>query len=109
MKGTCLEVTPRSVEAGSWRVENSLVQSLDAKREAGLCGHLQIYGLFQHDAVSFWVFSPFFWPQSVVHHKNPLPHPTADPFSNLAHISRALYSHIQQIKIISSVSHSLRE
>ena len=69
MKGTGLEVTPKSVEAGSWRVENSLVQSLDAEREAGRCGHLQVCGLFQPDAVSFWVFDPFFLPQSVAHHK----------------------------------------
>ena len=58
--GDRLEVTPRSVEAGSWRVENSLVQSLDAKREAGRCGQLQVCGLFQPDAVSFWVFGPSF-------------------------------------------------
>ena len=47
---------------------------------------------------SHFGYLALFLPQSVVHHKNPLPYLTEDPFPNLAHISRALSSHIQQIK-----------
>ena len=60
------------------------------------CGFMGFSNLMQSHFGYLALF--FFWPQSVVNHKNPLPHPTADPFPNLAHISRALYSHIQQIK-----------
>ena len=90
-EGDRLEVTPRSVEAGSWRVENSLVQSLDVKREAGRCGQLQVCGLFQ----SHFGYLALLFASVSSTPKNPLAHPTEDPFPNLAHISRALYSHMQ--------------
>ena len=46
-------------QPGAGEVENGLVQSLDTKREAGLCGHWQVCGLFQH-LVSFGMFGPCF-------------------------------------------------